>query len=198
MTQNPSGGPKLTNRLRDVNPESQMCHYAARGIMEFKNLTKKEITMPTETGDLLDISSGGVPRTSLPPEPEELDTLDSLCDKILSSKENNGPFMAKLHRLVERYPDALSGWVAMGWIALATEETISAYAYFRVAYHRGLDKARASGWRGDGHIPWEIPANRPFLRAIQGLAQCADAIGESVEAKRCNEFLGMLDPNHPL
>ena len=153
--------------------------------------------MPNETDDLLDISSDGVPSTSLPPEPEELDALDSLCDAILSNDENQGSAMQELKNLVARYPDALSGWVAMGRIALANEETISAYAYFRVAYHRGLDKARASGWRGDGRIPWEITANRPFLSAIHGLAQCADAIGESGEAKRCNEFLGMLDPNHP-
>ena len=153
--------------------------------------------MPNEIDDLLDISSDGVPRTALPPEPEELGALDSLCDAILSSEENRGLYMEKLQSLVARHPDALSGWVAMGRIALANEETISAYAYFRVAYHRGLDKARASGWRGDGRIPWEIPANQPFLRAIHGLAQCADAIGESAETKRCSEFLGMLDPNHP-
>ena len=165
--------------------------------MPSANLAKKGIVMPNETDDLLDISSGGVPSTSLPPEPAELDALDSLCDAILSNEENRGPSMEKLQSLVARHPDALSGWVAMGRIALANEETISAYAYFRVAYHRGLDKARASGWRGDGHIPWEITANQPFLRAIQGLAQCADAIGESAEAKRCREFLGMLDPNHP-
>ncbi len=153
--------------------------------------------MPNETDDLLDISSDGVPSTSLPSEPEELGALDSLCDVILSSEENRGPSMEKLQSLVARYPDALSGWVAMGRIALENEETISAYAYYRVAYHRGLDKARASGWRGDGRIPWEIPANQPFLSAIQGLAQCAAAIGESGEAKRCNEFLGILDPDHP-
>ena len=153
--------------------------------------------MPNETDDLLDIASEGVPRTSLPPEPAELDALDSLCDEILSNEEDRGPSMEKLQSLVARYPDALSGWVAMGRIAIENQETITAYAYFRVAYHRGLDKARASGWRGDGRIPWETPANQPFLRAVHGLAQCADAIGESAEAKRCREFLGMLDPNHP-
>lgn len=153
--------------------------------------------MANETDDLLDITSEGIPRTSLPPEPEELGALDSLCDAILSSNESQVPAMDELKNLVARHPDALSGWVAMGRIAIANGETISAYAYFRVAYHRGLDKARASGWRGDGRIPWEIPANQPFLRAIHGLAQCADAIGESAEAKRCAEFLGMLDPNHP-
>ncbi len=153
--------------------------------------------MANETDDLLDITSEGIPRTSLPSEPEELGALDTLCDGILSSNESQVPAMDELKNLVARHPDALSGWVAMGRIAIANGETISAYAYFRVAYHRGLDKARASGWRGDGRIPWEIPANQPFLRAIHGLAQCADAIGESAEAKRCAEFLGMLDPNHP-
>lgn len=153
--------------------------------------------MPNEDADLLDISSEGIPGTSLPPEPEELAALDSLCDAVLSGDENQGPAMEKLQTLVARHPDALSGWVALGQIAFAHEETITAYAYFRVAYHRGLDKARGSGWRGDGRIPWEIPDNRPFLRAIHGLGQCADAIGETAEARRCADFLGMLDPNHP-
>lgn len=153
--------------------------------------------MQNETDDLLDISSDGITRTSFPPEPGELGAVDWLCDEIISSTENHRQAMDKLKSLVARYPDALSGWVAMGRIALADEETISAYAYFRVAYHRGLDMARASGWRGDGRIPWEIPAKQPFLSAIYGLAQCAEAIGESAEAKRCHEFIGMLDPNHP-
>lgn len=153
--------------------------------------------MPNETDDLLDITSDGVPRISLPPEPEELVAVGPLCEENLVSAENRGSSMDELKNLVARYPDALSGWVAMGRIALVNEEMVSAYAYFRVAYHRGLDKARASGWRGDGRIPWEIPANQPFLNAIHGLAQCADAIGESAEAKRCGDFLGMLDPSHP-
>ncbi len=166
--------------------------------MPFAHLRKKDIVMSNEAGDLLDISSDGIPETSLPAEPEELVALDSLCDAILSSDESRGAAMDELKNLVARYPDALSGWVAMGRIALANEETISAYAYFRVAYHRGLDKARGSGWRGDGRIPWKISANQPFLRAIHGLGQCAAAIGESDEAKRCDEFLGILDPDHPL
>ncbi len=155
--------------------------------------------MPNEADDLFEIASGGIPGASLPPEPEELEAVEPLCEKILSAEEEDGgAAMRELRCLVARHPDALSGWVAMGRIARAGGEALSAYAFFRVAYHRGLDKARASGWRGDGRILWETPANRPFLRAIRGLAQCADAIGESAEAARCVEFLGVLDPNHPL
>lgn len=154
--------------------------------------------MPDEADDLLDIAPGGIPRISLPPEPEEIAAAETLCEKILSAADDGGASVEALRRLVARHPDALSGWVAMGRIARAGGDALSAYAFFRVAYHRGLDKARAAGWRGDARIPWEAPANRPFLRAIHGLAQCADAIGESAEASRCAEFLGVLDPDHPL
>lgn len=154
--------------------------------------------MPDEADDLLDIASGGIPGTALPPEPEDLGAAARLCDEILAGGEKRERRMDELKSLVERRPDALSGWVALGRATLENRETIIAYACFRVAYHRGLDKARASGWRGDGRIPWEIPANRPFLRAVHGLGRCAAAIGESDEAARCAEFLEMLDPNHPL
>ena len=154
--------------------------------------------MPDEADDLLDIASGAVPGASLPPEPEALGAADRLRDEVLAGGEKRERSLEKLKALAARHPDALSGWVALGRVALAGEDAIGAYAFFRVAYHRGLDKARASGWRGDGRIPWEIPANRPFLRAVHGLAQCAAAIGESAEAERCAAFLGMLDPNHPL
>ncbi len=139
----------------------------------------------------------GIPLTSLPLEPAALDSADRLRDEILSGVGNRDASMNQLKDLVARHADTLPGWAAMGEIARAGGETLNVYAYFRVAYHRGLDKARASDWRGDGHIPWEIPANWPFLRAIHGLAQCADALGESTEAKRCGDFWGTLAPSHP-
>ncbi len=152
--------------------------------------------MTNEAEDLLDIASGAAPAAALPAEPEALRAAEGLCEKILS-RESDDAARTALEDLVARHPDALSGWVALGRVARTQGRTIAAYAYYRVAYHRGLDKARASGWRGDGRIPWEIPANRPFLSALEGLAHCAEAIGEKTEAKRCREFLGMLDPHHP-
>jgi Protein of unknown function (DUF3151) len=72
---------------------------------------------------------------------------------------------------------------------------VEAYAYFRVAYHRGLDRLRQSGWRGSGYVRWDHETNRGFLRAVEGLRASAEAIGELDEAQRCAEFLRQLDPD---
>ena len=74
-------------------------------------------------------------------------------------------------------------------------ETVTSYAYARVGYHRGLDKLRRAGWRGQGPIPWEHVPNRGFLRGLQGLGRAAGRIGEQDEAERCAQFLVQLDPS---
>jgi hypothetical protein len=66
-----------------------------------------------------------------------------------------------------------------------------------VGYHRGLDRLRASGWRGSGYVRWRHPQNRGFLRALDGLRIDAEAIGEADEAERCALFLRQLDPDWP-
>jgi hypothetical protein len=63
-----------------------------------------------------------------------------------------------------------------------------------VAYHRGLDRLRASGWRGSGYVRWSHETNRGFLRGLVGLGQAARRIGETAEAQRCAEFARQLDP----
>lgn len=145
--------------------------------------------MPKEESEpLVQPSFGGPLQTQLPFEPSDLNDVEKLIEEGLSHS---------IEDLVRQYPEALSGWVALGKIAQQKGRKVEAYAYFRVAYHRGLDKARASGWRGDGRIPWKFSSNRPFLSAIFGLMQCADTIKETKEADRCWEFLEMLDPGHP-
>ncbi len=146
---------------------------------------------------LIQASPEGPPRIELPGEPSDLAGVEGLCEEILSGGEKADTSLETLHELVSRYPEMLSGWVALGKIARSRGQKVEAYAYFRVAYHRGLDKARASGWRGDGRIPWSYPSNRPFLSAIYGLMTCAGAIREPGEADRCWDFLGKLAPDHP-
>ena len=96
-----------------------------------------------------------------------------------------------------RYPLCLAAWAALGERALAAGETVQAYAFFRVGYHRGLDRIRQSGWRGTGRVPWAHEPNRGFLRSLRGLGQAAAAIGETDEAARCAEFLQQLAPDAP-
>jgi Protein of unknown function (DUF3151) len=94
-----------------------------------------------------------------------------------------------------RYPECLAAWAALGEAALADERTVEAYAYFRVGYHRGLDRIRKSGWRGSGQVPWAHEPNRGFLRSLKGLGAAAGAIGEDSEARRCAEFFAQLAPD---
>ena len=74
---------------------------------------------------------------------------------------------------------------------------MESYAAYRVGYHRGLDTLRQNGWRGSGYVRWKHQTNRPFLRCLAGLQQCAAQIGETDEAERCALFLLQLDPSWP-
>ncbi len=66
---------------------------------------------------------------------------------------------------------------------------VTAYAFARTGYHRGLDSLRRAGWRGQGPIPADHVPNQGFLRALLALAECAAYIGEVEEAERCEQFL---------
>src|SRR5215470_13197890 len=88
-----------------------------------------------------------------------------------------------------RFPAYSAAWAALARIALDAGEPVTAYAYARTGYHRGLDQLRKAGWRGSGPVPWAHEPNRGFLRSLHQLALAADAIGESDEAARCAQFL---------
>ena len=93
-----------------------------------------------------------------------------------------------------RFPSYSAAWAALAGRALANGEPVTAYAFARTGYHRGLDQLRRAGWRGFGPVPWEHEPNQGFLRALHMLALAADAIGESDEAVRCREFLAEASP----
>jgi hypothetical protein len=98
---------------------------------------------------------------------------------------------AAIAAVVARWPRFLDGWAQLGE---AARDDVEAYAYFRVGYHRGLDRLRGNGWRGSGYVRWANEENRGFLRALTGLAATAERIGEHDEAERCRLFLAQLDP----
>jgi hypothetical protein len=87
------------------------------------------------------------------------------------------------------YPAYCAAWAALAQRALDGGDPVSAYAFARTGYHRGLDQLRRAGWKGHGPIPWEHEANQGFLRALSLLGQAAAAIGEDDESVRCREFL---------
>jgi hypothetical protein len=103
----------------------------------------------------------------------------------------------QIKEVAASYPACLSAWAALGEEALGSGDAVAAYAYFRVGYHRGLDRIRRAGWRGAGRVPWSHEPNRGFLRCLRGLGQAAHAIGEADEAERCATFFAQLAPDAP-
>jgi hypothetical protein len=130
------------------------------------------------------LSTSGPPETVLDAEPAD----------ATAGLEAAGDDRAAVAAVVARFPRCLEGWARLGELA---RDDIEAYAAFRVGYHRGLDRLRASGWRGSGYVRWAHPTNRGFLRALAGLERAAGAIGEADEQERCALFLRQLDPAWP-
>jgi hypothetical protein len=92
------------------------------------------------------------------------------------------------------HPTSSLAWAVLAEDALESGETITAYAYARTGYHRGLDQLRRSGWKGFGPVPWSHEPNRGFLRALGVLQKAAATIGEVDEAERCRVFVTDSDP----
>ncbi|HZD01591.1 MAG TPA: DUF3151 domain-containing protein [Actinomycetes bacterium] len=99
--------------------------------------------------------------------------------------------------VASHFPACLAAWATLGELALEAGHPVQAYAYFRVGYHRGLDRIRRAGWRGSGRVPWAHEGNRGFLRSLRGLQHAAAAIAEQDEAERCRDFLAELAPDAP-
>lgn len=93
-----------------------------------------------------------------------------------------------------RHPDYSLAWALLAEGSLAQGAPVTAYAYARTGYHRGLDQLRRNGWRGFGAVPWEHEPNQGFLRSVAALAKAAKEIGEQPEHQRCVELLADSDP----
>jgi hypothetical protein len=132
------------------------------------------------------LSPSGPPDTVLDPEPE--DARHALAHALAQPIEGRRDAVSDV---CARWPRFLDGWAQLGRLG---RDDVEMYAYFRVGYHRGLDKLRQAGWRGSGYVRWRNETNRGFLRALDGLRSSAEAIGEAEEAQRCAEVLRQLDP----
>lgn len=127
---------------------------------------------------------GGPGPTLLPERPQPQTALTDGTDPIEVARD---------------YPDFSAAWAALAEKALAAGENVpgeyvTAYAYARTGYHRGLDQLRRAGWKGFGPIPWSHVPNQGFLRALGALSRAAQAIGDVEEYERCKEFLADADP----
>jgi hypothetical protein len=126
------------------------------------------------------------PRDLLGPEPVFL-PVDREAEAELAAGENPA-IVAAAH------PSASVAWAELAEDALADDKAITAYAYARTGYHRGLDQLRRNGWRGFGPVPYRHEPNRGFLRCVAALARAADSIGETEEFARCLDLLDDCDP----
>lgn len=101
---------------------------------------------------------------------------------------------AQLPEVAARFPAASYAWALLARASLAAGDPVTAYAFARTGYHRGLDALRRSGWRGAGAIPASHVPNQGFLMALLALADAAERIGEDEEAQRCRSFADDADP----
>ena len=123
----------------------------------------------------------------LGPEPVLLPGDDDAEAELLAGE--NPAIVAAAH------PAASVAWATLAEDALADDKAVTAYAYARTGYHRGLDQLRRNGWRGFGPVPYFHEPNRGFLRCVAALARAADAIGETQEYARCLDLLDDCDPD---
>ncbi|MEV0560734.1 DUF3151 domain-containing protein [Dactylosporangium sp. NPDC050588] len=121
--------------------------------------------------------------TLLPDEPEAAAQLAAAAGSEKDVKD-----------VAAAHPAFSAAWAELAELALADGEPVTAYAYARTGYHRGLDQLRRNGWRGAGPVPWSHEPNRGFLRALNALGLAAESIGEADEAERCAKFLDDSDP----
>jgi len=128
----------------------------------------------TSFGDLL-----GPPPVFLPGDPEAEADLDAGGNPVI---------------VAAAHPAASVAWAALAEEALAEDKAVTAYAYARTGYHRGLDQLRRNGWKGFGPVPFAHEPNRGFLRCVGALARAADSIGETEEFARCLDLLDDCDP----
>lgn len=159
----------LSSRKFIDPPAAEPCHTRAAG-----GLPHGTIVAMTQFGDLL-----GPNPVRLPGDPE--------AEAELQASENPA-IVAAAH------PGASVAWAQLAEDALADDKAVTAYAYARTGYHRGLDQLRRNGWKGFGPVPYDHEPNRGFLRCVAALAAAADAIGETDEYNRCLDLLDDCDP----
>jgi hypothetical protein len=82
---------------------------------------------------------------------------------------------AAVARVAAHHPAVLDVWARLSELSLLDGDAVAAYAFARVAYHRGLDRLRRAGWGGTGTVRWTQPSNRGFLRGLHALLAAAAA-----------------------
>ncbi|MEU8313593.1 DUF3151 domain-containing protein [Micromonospora sp. NPDC048887] len=129
----------------------------------------------------------------LPEPPATLLPAHEEADAALAAAAEQGTDEAYAE-VAARFPTSSAAWAALAGRAFAADQVVTAYAYARTGYHRGLDQLRRNGWKGHGPVPWSHEPNQGFLRCLYVLSRAAGEIGEADEAARCAQFLRDCDP----
>lgn len=131
----------------------------------------------------------GIPATLLPAN----DAVESAVGAL-----GDAPGREAAEALVREFPASSLAWAVLAEVAERDGDTVTAYAFARVGYHRGLDALRKAGWRGQGPVPWSHEPNRGVLRAFAALARLAAAIGETGEPERLRDLIRDADASAPV
>jgi len=123
------------------------------------------------------------PVTLLPEEPA---ADQALAEAVAVDKD--------VAEVAAHFPSSSAAWAELAGRAYAEGDVVTAYAFARTGYHRGLDQLRKAGWRGSGPVPWADAPNRGFLRSLFLLCRAGAAIGEWDEADRFVQVLRDSDP----
>ena len=134
----------------------------------------------------VNLSTAGPPTTVLDPEPAEAITA---LDAALA--EPDADRRAAVASVAARWPRCLVAWASLGDLG---RDEVESYAYYRVGYHRGLDRLRANGGGEPG------TSGGQARRTTGSCGRCrawptAATIGEDDEAERCAHFLAQCDPD---
>ncbi|MFC7457193.1 DUF3151 domain-containing protein [Brachybacterium sp. GCM10030267] len=139
--------------------------------------------MADRTDNLTSGNLLGIPETRLPDDFIDVQVTDELA-------EHGEP-----REIAARHPESPMVWAVLAQDALTDGDEVTAYAFARTGYHRGLDALRKAGWRGQGPVPASHAPNRGFLRALAMLGETSRRIGDQAEADRVTEFLREADPS---
>ena len=110
--------------------------------------------MADRTDNLTSGNLLGIPETRLPDDFVDVQVAEELVD-------------GDPGEIAGRHLESPLAWATLAEDALTDGDLITAYAYARTGYHRGLDALRRSGWRGQGPIP-ASPRPQPRLPARPG------------------------------
>src|SRR5690625_7925134 len=79
--------------------------------------------------------------------------------------------------VAQNLPASSLAWAVLAESALREGDGVTAYAFARTGYHRGLEALSRAGWRGHGPRPVDHEPNQGSLRARLRLDEATGGVG---------------------